>query len=194
MNGYVYILINASYHGLLKIGMTTLTPDERARQLSQPTGVPSPFMVAYFEEVPDCAAAESMIHEHLKRFRVGKRREFFQLPLRDAIRELSQIASKLRESAEIYDAEICEDEIFEWDAVCESVPGSSKSSAPNQGLMTQMMCVLWISFLAVAALIVGSAAFVLYFNDEIVWAAILCGVLAVWLSSQLLQSVNRAIG
>ena len=33
MAGHIYILINASMPGLLKIGMTARTPDERAREL-----------------------------------------------------------------------------------------------------------------------------------------------------------------
>jgi len=96
--GHVYILVNASLHKQLKIGMTTRTPDERARELSQATAVPSPFMVAYAEEVPDARAAESMIHERLARFRVRKGREFFNLPLCDAIHEVTQIASELRQT------------------------------------------------------------------------------------------------
>ena len=34
MVGYVYILLNPTMPGFLKIGMTTRTPEERARQLS----------------------------------------------------------------------------------------------------------------------------------------------------------------
>ena len=44
--GYIYILINKSFDGLLKIGSTTLGAEERARQISASTGVPMPFIVA----------------------------------------------------------------------------------------------------------------------------------------------------
>jgi hypothetical protein len=70
MKGHVYILLNASIPGLLKIGMTARAPEERARELSQGTGVPAPFSVAYSEEVPDCQAAEALIHARLAPFRV----------------------------------------------------------------------------------------------------------------------------
>ena len=39
MCGHVYILVNAAMPGMLKIGMTTRTPEERAREISQGTGV-----------------------------------------------------------------------------------------------------------------------------------------------------------
>ena len=95
--GHVYILVNATMPGYLKIGMTERTPEERARELSQVTGVPVPFTVAYSEDVPDCAAAERLIHARLDQFRTRKGREFFHLSLRDAIRELSQIAGEVRQ-------------------------------------------------------------------------------------------------
>lgn len=96
MPGHVYILLNASMPDLLKIGMTERTPEERARELSRVTGVPSPFVVAYSEEVPDCLAAESLIHTRLAAFRVKTEREFFILPLRDAIGEVALVARELR--------------------------------------------------------------------------------------------------
>ncbi len=96
--GHVYLLVNASNPGLLKIGKTERTPEDRARELSTGSGVPSPFMVAYSEDVPDCAKAERLIHKRLDKFRPNKNREFFQLPLKDAIIELSRIAEDVRRS------------------------------------------------------------------------------------------------
>ena len=90
--GHIYILLNPTMPTYLKIGMTSRTPEERARELSQATGVPVPYTVAYSEEVINCEAAESMVHSRLAKFRVNRGREFFHLPLRDAIRELSEIA------------------------------------------------------------------------------------------------------
>lgn len=81
--------------GYLKIGMTTRTPDDRARELSQASGVAVPYAVAYSEEVLNCKVAESLIHTRLGRYRVNRGREFFHLPLRDAIRELTAIADEI---------------------------------------------------------------------------------------------------
>lgn len=96
--GHVYILVNATMPGYLKIGMTERTPEERARELSQVTGVPVPFNVAYSEDVPDCSAAERLIHSRLDPYRTNQGREFFHLPLRDAIREVAWIAEEIRRS------------------------------------------------------------------------------------------------
>lgn len=95
MVGYVYILINPTMPGLLKIGMTTLTPEERARQLSSVTGVAAPYRVAYARQVVDCEYAERRMHYRLDRYRINQRREFFQLPLNAAIDELSTIAASI---------------------------------------------------------------------------------------------------
>src|ERR1017187_784017 len=100
VSGHIYILINASLPGLLKIGMTARSPDHRARELSQGTGIPSPFLVAYSEDVPDCESAEALIHERLARFRVSEDREFFRLQLKQAIRVLTLLAEKQREDEE----------------------------------------------------------------------------------------------
>ncbi|MBL4747578.1 MAG: GIY-YIG nuclease family protein [Magnetovibrio sp.] len=46
-NGFVYIMSNPSMPGLLKIGCTTRTPEERANELHQATGVPGKFTVEW---------------------------------------------------------------------------------------------------------------------------------------------------
>jgi hypothetical protein len=45
--GYIYILINPSLEGLIKVGKTTRDPIDHAVELSKATGVPTPFIVAY---------------------------------------------------------------------------------------------------------------------------------------------------
>ena len=59
--GYVYIMTNPAMPGLVKIGSTTLLPDERARQLSSSTGVPRPFQVVAFHPFEDELRAEVMV-------------------------------------------------------------------------------------------------------------------------------------
>jgi predicted transport protein len=90
--GYIYILFNPGLRSnQFKIGLTTQSPDERARDLSRATGVPQPFEVAYSVQVEDCGAAERLVHDTLHRYRVGK--EFFELPLRVAVDAMSEIAT-----------------------------------------------------------------------------------------------------
>lgn len=102
--GYVYIMVNASMPGLVKIGKTTKLPEQRAAQLHR-TGVPFPFIVAHFVRVSDCGVVERLIHDRLKRHRVYNRREFFKVPLEEAKRELDLIADGVgRLAAEKLDA------------------------------------------------------------------------------------------
>ncbi|WP_461672457.1 GIY-YIG nuclease family protein [Priestia megaterium] len=92
-NGYLYVLINDSMKGLVKIGITSISPRERARNLSNNTAVPTPFKVAYEIFVENCEELERKIHTELEEFRVNQRREFFNYPLNKAI-ELVQFYSK----------------------------------------------------------------------------------------------------
>ncbi len=95
--GYVYILNNPELRrDVFKIGMTQRTPEERARELSSSSGVPSEYIVVYEEFVPDCKLAERIIHDRLEEFRVTSNREFFNLPLDDAIEVVSEIAEGIR--------------------------------------------------------------------------------------------------
>ena len=73
---------------MVKIGKSTRDPEERAKELSSATGVPTPFMVAYSIMVSDCDAAEKFAHEllSLQGARLTKNREFFEVSLSDAIK------------------------------------------------------------------------------------------------------------
>ena len=88
--GYIYVMVNPSMEGLVKIGKTTREPEFRAKELSQATGVATPFYVAFNIFVSDCHSAEEYVHavlEH-KGFRNTTNREFFQMPLSQAIEVL----------------------------------------------------------------------------------------------------------
>lgn len=85
-NGYIYVLLNASYaKNILKIGKTERLPEIRAQELSSATGVPTKFVVAYEASVADCDLAERLIHEQLESYRISASREFFEIPLKEAI-------------------------------------------------------------------------------------------------------------
>lgn len=78
-SGYVYVLINPSLDGMVKIGKTTRSPEERAKELSQATGTPTPFVVVYKAYFNDCSKAEAYVHTMLEEqgYRVSSNREFF---------------------------------------------------------------------------------------------------------------------
>src|SRR5262249_49414721 len=72
--GYVYVLINASIKGLVKVGSTARDPEARAKELSAATGVAQPFTVVYSAYFNDCVAAEASL---VKRIVISNR---FNLP------------------------------------------------------------------------------------------------------------------
>lgn len=90
--GYVYILVNSSLPGLVKIGLTRGTTKRRAADLSHSTGIPTPFVIAYEELVADCAAVERWLHEKFASLRENARREFFRVTPKEAIDSLQKAA------------------------------------------------------------------------------------------------------
>lgn len=88
----MYILINPYMRGLIKIGLTTSTPEKRAKQLSAATGVPGEFVVIYDELVSDCRLVERELHNHFAGYRAEINREFFTVPPKDAIKALQNIS------------------------------------------------------------------------------------------------------
>lgn len=90
--GFVYIMVNSSLDNMIKIGLTTKTSDERAKELSKLTGIPTKFIAVYDELVSDCKAVEKILHERFSAFRVNDKREFFGIPCREAIIALQNIS------------------------------------------------------------------------------------------------------
>lgn len=90
--GYVYILTNSSFQDdYLKIGKTTKTPEDRAKQLSSTTSLPTTFVVAYSQKFEDCNQAERKIHDKLRQYRVNDDKEFFKCNLDTAIRAFYEL-------------------------------------------------------------------------------------------------------
>lgn len=70
--------------GLLKIGTTTNTPNERMSELHS-TGVPTPFQLELSIKVTNGFDAEKISHNALANYRVAKNREFFRIGVEKAI-------------------------------------------------------------------------------------------------------------
>lgn len=102
-SGYVYILINASLpKNYLKIGMTTRDPEIRAEELSNHSGVPGDYVVAYKKLINNCKLAEELVHRKLEQSRLtsqrnDRQREFFILPLHKAISVIDGICQSMDE-------------------------------------------------------------------------------------------------
>lgn len=78
LDGWVYVLSNESMPGLFKVGMTSDSPEARARDLSRATGVPTPFKIEKSFHVKNPAQVERSVHEDLAAHRVSGNREFFK--------------------------------------------------------------------------------------------------------------------
>jgi T5orf172 domain len=64
---------------MVKIGMTTRTPEGRLAEITSVSGLLKPATVHYCVYVPDCRRAERFIHLQLDDCRASRRREFFKI-------------------------------------------------------------------------------------------------------------------
>lgn len=74
----VYALTNPSMPGLVKIGWTSRTAEQRIAELDG-TGVPEPFEIEVAYRVPNGRAVERALHEAFKPYRGRQGREFFKI-------------------------------------------------------------------------------------------------------------------
>lgn len=98
MEGFVYALINPSLSGLVKVGRTTRSANERALELSSATGVPTPFVVAYEVYVSNSNEAEKFIHNILeyRGYRVADNREFFKVGMSEVVDIFTECQEKYK--------------------------------------------------------------------------------------------------
>ena len=89
--GTVYVLSNPSMPGLLKIGWTDRSPEERVTELSASTGVPTAFVLEYHALLEDAQSAERTIHARFNESRVNGSREFFSVSLDEVVAELKRL-------------------------------------------------------------------------------------------------------
>ena len=96
--GYIYILINASVEGLIRVGKTAGDPKDDAKELSVTTGLPAPFIVAFDAWFDDVAEAEQQICAALDQrgYRVANNREFFSAPLNEVVKLVLQAGGQLQ--------------------------------------------------------------------------------------------------
>ena len=81
--GWVYVLRNDYMPGIYKVGMTTTSPETRAKELSSAKGVPVPFEIVAAFHCDDPSQSEKAAHAELADFRINESREFFKGDLDD---------------------------------------------------------------------------------------------------------------
>jgi hypothetical protein len=74
----VYILSNSSMPGLIKIGRTNRSVEDRLKELNN-TSLPTEFFVEHTIETSDSKFLEKMIHKNFDKQRVNDNREFFKI-------------------------------------------------------------------------------------------------------------------
>jgi T5orf172 domain len=74
----VYVLTNEAMDGLVKIGRTSTSVEQRIKELDN-TSIPLPFQCFFAGEVQDSAKIESLLHSTFSNNRVRNNREFFRV-------------------------------------------------------------------------------------------------------------------
>ena len=91
--GFIYLAVNDTMPGLVKIGLTQGEVRERMKELSSDTGVPAPFKCAYSCKVQNLAAVEKQLHKQFGFCRESGNREFFRIDWR-AVQAAIEMMSK----------------------------------------------------------------------------------------------------
>ena len=86
----VYVLTNEAMEGLVKIGRTTTSVEQRIRELDN-TSMPLPFQCFYAGEVANSALVEGKLHRIFADKRIRINREFFRVDP-NQVREAIQFA------------------------------------------------------------------------------------------------------
>lgn len=90
MSEIVYILTNEAMEGLVKIGRTTTSVEQRIKELDN-TSIPLPFQCFYAAEVGNSALVEGKLHRIFADKRIRNNREFFRVAA-NQVREAIQLA------------------------------------------------------------------------------------------------------
>ena len=93
-DSWVYIMSNPTMPGYYKIGYTKKNPDERAKQISNATGVIVPMEVEWAFHCYNGFALEQECHHKLERYRVSNNREFFQMSLEEAKATVEELGER----------------------------------------------------------------------------------------------------
>ena len=93
--GYIYLMRNNSLkNNIFKIGKTSKTPNERAVELSNATGVPEKFEAINYWKSSNISRDESEIFAYLDNHRYSDNREFFEIEEKKAIEKIEFILNR----------------------------------------------------------------------------------------------------
>lgn len=89
--GWVYILANKATPGILKIGYTDRTPQDRVKEINGATGVIVPWFVVNAFQCKSPAIIESLVHRTLDDLRITRNKEGFAVSLNQAEDTITRI-------------------------------------------------------------------------------------------------------
>jgi hypothetical protein len=90
MAEFVYVLTNEAMEGLVKIGRTTTSVEQRIKELDN-TSMPLPFQCFYAAEVENSSLVEVKLHRIFSDKRIRSNREFFRADA-NQVKEAIQLA------------------------------------------------------------------------------------------------------
>jgi hypothetical protein len=91
---YVYVLVNKSVPNMVKIGMTTNTPAQRAHEISRATGVATPWIPIFEFRCYRSDLLEAEVHDYFATHRVNHKREMFEVDSHTAQRVIEELGYK----------------------------------------------------------------------------------------------------
>ena len=93
---WVYVMVNQSIPGISKVGMTTTSVTQRAKELSSQTSSITPWYPVFSFKVGNAYMLEKEVHQYLedKGVRVNNRREGFEISSEIAIEVIKELGQK----------------------------------------------------------------------------------------------------
>lgn len=93
---YVYVLVNASMPGMVKIGMTTTSVTQRVHEINRATGVPTPWIPVFDYKCMRADLLEGELHEYFAEYRVSDNREMFNVDSISVQNAIESLGGKYR--------------------------------------------------------------------------------------------------
>ena len=91
MAGFVYVMSNPAFSGLLKIGQTNRDPEAYRKEELDSTGVPAPFKVEFYVFADNYIELEYIVHRALSEYRPNTSKEFFDCSIPIAIEKIREL-------------------------------------------------------------------------------------------------------
>jgi hypothetical protein len=108
--GYLYCMSNPSMPGILKVGMTLRTPEDRLAEANRPDTFkpPTNYRLEFAKRVTDPRAKETTLHGLLGSFsiKINKNREFFRVPVDEVRRFFNLMDGLWWEETELEEEEL----------------------------------------------------------------------------------------